>query len=157
MGLCCRLFESFSYDRGLPMSAAAVSATTTVEAATAAYCAAVETAADCYVRSATAEAASCATSCEAATSESTAVKATTSEAATVEPAPKTTSAEATAEPRAGTDEETTGEPARTVVSIRCAGIRVIPVVSIGADRSRADVTRTDADTDCNALSVSVRC
>jgi hypothetical protein len=147
MGLCCLLFESFSYDRGLPMSAAAVSATTTVEAATAAYCAAVETAADCYVRSATAEAASCATSCEAATSEST----------TVEPAPKTTSAEAAAEPRAGTDEETTGEPARTVVSIRCAGIRVIPVVSIGADRSRADVTRTDADTDCDALSVSVRC
>jgi len=152
MGLCCLLFESFSYDRGLPMSAAAVSATTTVEAATAAYCAAVETAADCYVRSATAEAASCATSCEAATSESTAVKATTSESA-----PKTTSAEATAEPRAGADEETTGEPARTVVSIRCAGIRVIPVVSIGADRSRADVTRTDADTDCDALSVSVRC
>src|SRR6202041_815106 len=140
MGLCCLLFESFSYDRGLPMSAAAVSATTTVEAATAAYCAAVETAADCYVRSATAEAASCATSCEAATSESTAVKATTSESA-----PKTTSAEATA------------EPARPVVSIRCAGIRVIPVVSIGADRSRADVTRTDADTDCDALSVSVRC
>src|SRR6202041_1460035 len=80
MGLCCLLFESFSYDRGLPMSAAAVSATTTVEAATAA------------------------TSCEAATSESTAVKATTSESATVEPAPKTTSAEATAEPRAGADE-----------------------------------------------------
>ena len=157
MGLCCVLIESFTYDRGLPMSAAvttaAVSATTTVEAGTAANCAA----ADCYMRSATAEAASCATSCEAATSESTAVKATTSESATVEPAPKTTSAEPTAEPRAGTDEETTGEPARTVVSVRCAGIRVIPVVSVGADRSRADIARTDANTDCDALSVSVRC
>ena len=159
MGLCCVLIESFTYDRGLPMSAAvttaAVSATTTVEAATAANCAA----ADCYMRSATAEAANCAASCEAgtATSEPTAVKAATSESATVEPAPKTTSAEPTAEPRAGTDEETTGEPARTVVSVRCAGIRVIPVVSVGADRSRADISRTDANTDCDALSVSVRC
>jgi hypothetical protein len=147
MGLCCLLLESFSYDRGLPMSAAvtapAVSATT-VEAATAANCAA----ADCYVRSTAVEAADCAASCEPAT-----VKATT---ATVEPAPESTSTESTVEPRASSDEDATGEVARTVVAVRRAGIRVIPIVSVGADRSRADIARTDAHADCDALSIGVR-
>jgi hypothetical protein len=149
MGSCCVLLESFSYDCGLPMAAAvtaaAVSATTTVEAATAANCA---TAADCYVRSTAVEAADCAASCEPAT-----VKATT---ATVEPAPESTSTESTVEPRASSDEDATGEVARTVVAVRRAGIRVIPIVSVGADRSRADIARTDAHADCDALSIGVR-
>jgi hypothetical protein len=147
MGLCCLLLESFSYDCGSPMSAAvsaaAASATTTVEAATAANCAA----ADCYMRSTAVEAADCAASCEAAT-----VKATT---ATVEPAPESTSTESTVEPRASSDEDATGEVARTVVAVRRAGIRVIPIVSVGADRSRADIARTDAHADCDALGISV--
>jgi len=148
MGSCCVLLESFSYDCGLSMSAAvtaaAVSATTSVEAATAANCAA----ADCYVRSTAVEAADCAASCEPAT-----VKATT---ATVEPAPESTSTESTVEPRASSDEDATGEVARTVVAVRRAGIRVIPIVSVSADRSRADIARTNAHADCDALSIGVR-
>jgi hypothetical protein len=120
---CLMLFEPFSYGCDLPMAAAVTAAsveaaTTTVEAATAVNRSAAEAAADC-----------------AATSETTTVKATTSETTTVEPAPETTSAEAAAEPRAGTDEQTTGEPARTVVTVRRAGVGVIPIVSVGADRS----------------------
>jgi hypothetical protein len=159
MGLCCLVLESFGYDRGLPMSAAvtaaAVSAaTTTVEAATTAN----RSAADCFMCSTAAEAADGAAPCEAgaATSESTAVEPTTSESATVKPAPETTSAEAAAEPRACSDEHATGEVARTVVTIRRAGIGVIPIVSVRADGSRADVPRTDAHADCDALSISVR-
>jgi hypothetical protein len=154
MGLYQPRFESFSYDRGLPMAAAAVSAATTVEAATAAN----RSAADCFMCSTAAEAADCATSCEAvtATSESTTVEPATSESATVKPAPKTTSAEAAVEPRAGTDEDATGEVARTVVTVRRAGIGVIPIVSVGADRSWPDVARTDAHADCDALSIRVR-
>jgi hypothetical protein len=142
MGLCCLLLELFSYDRGLPMAAAvtaaAMSAATTVEAATAANRAAVESTADC------------AASREAGTA--------TSESATVipAPAPTRTSVEAAVEPRARADEDSTGEVARTIVSVRRAVIRVIPIVSVGADRSRADVPRTDADANGNALSIGVR-
>jgi hypothetical protein len=109
-------------------------ATTAVEAATAVNRAATEAAADC----------------------ATTVKATTSESTTGEAGPKTTSSEAAAEPRAGTDEQTTGEPARTVITVRRAGVGVIPIVSVGADRSWADVARTDAHADCETLSISVR-
>jgi hypothetical protein len=149
MGLYFLLFDSFSYDRGLPM-AAAVTAASVEAAATAVHCAAAESTADCYVRSATTEPANCAASCEpgAATSEST--------TATVEPAPESTSAESAVEPRASTDEDATGEVARTVITVRSAGIRVIPIVSVGADRSWADIARTDAHTDCDALGISVR-
>jgi hypothetical protein len=114
-------------------------ATTAVEAATAVNRAATEAAADC-----------------ATTVKATTVKATTSESTTGEAGPKTTSSEAAAEPRAGTDEQTTGEPARTVVTVRRAGVGVIPIVSVGADRSWADVARTDAHADCETLSISVR-
>jgi hypothetical protein len=150
MGLCCLLSESFSYDRGLPMPAAAVSA------ASAAYCAAAAncSAADCFVCSTAAEAAAhCAT-----TSKSATVRASTAsvEATAVEPAPKSTSAEAAAEPRACTDEQPSGEVARTVVTVGSAGIRVIPIVSVRADRSWAHVARTDAHADRDALGISVR-
>jgi hypothetical protein len=114
-------------------------ATTAVEAATAVNRAATEAAADC-----------------ATTVKATTVKATTSESTTGEAGPKTTSSEAAAEPRAGTDEQTTGEPARTVITVRRAGVGVIPIVSVGADRSWADVARTDAHADCETLSISVR-
>ena len=159
MGLCCLLLELFSYDRGLPMAAAvtaaAMSAATTVEAATAANRAAVESTADCYVRSVAAEAADCAASREAGTATS---ESATSESATLipAPAPTRTSVEAAVEPRARADEDSTGEVARTIVSVRRAVIRVIPIVSVGADRSRADVPRTDADANGNALSIGVR-
>ena len=126
-------------------SASVEAATTTVDAATAVNRSATEAAADC-----------------AATRESTAVEATT---ATVKPAPETTSveappestsAEAATEPRAGTDEQTTGEVARTVVSVRRAGVGVIPIVAVVANGSRPDIARTDAHADCETLSISVR-
>jgi len=145
---CLMLFEPFSYGCGLPMAAAVAAAsveaatTTTVEAATAVHCTAAEPAAN-----------------RAATSESTTVKATTT---TVEPGPKTTSAkagtseEAAAEPRACADEKAAREPARAVVAIRRAGVRVIPVVAVGANGSRTDIPRPDAHAHDNALSASVR-
>jgi hypothetical protein len=37
-------------------------------------------------------------------------------------------------PGAGADKHTTGKPCRSVVSIRCASVGIVPVVSIGADR-----------------------
>jgi len=161
MGVCRLLFQSCRYDSGLPMSAAAVSAaattveaaTTTVEAATATNCAAAEAAADC---AATSEA-------RTATSESTSVKATTCESTTAVAGAKTTSApagasiESAAEPRAGSDEQAAGEVARTVVSVRCAGVGVIPVVSVGADRSWTYISRANAHAHCETLSISARC
>jgi hypothetical protein len=156
MGLCSLPLESFSYDHGLPMAsavaatAAVEAATTTVEAATAANRAAVESTTDCYVRSAAAETAHCAVSDVAVS-----VPAVTT-APAVSAAVSRTSVEATVEPRASTDEDATGEVAGTVVTIGRAGIRVIPIVSVGADRSRADIARTDADADCETLSISVR-
>src|SRR5277367_1202532 len=110
----------------------------------------VESATDCYVRSAAVETAHCAVSDIAVP-----VPAVTT-APAVSAAVSRTSVAATVEPRASTDEDATGEVARTVVTIGRAGIRVIPIVSLGADRSRANVARTDADAHCDALSISVR-
>ena len=125
----------------VPAAAVEAATTTSVEAATAVNCATVESAADC-----------------AATSKSTTVKSTTVKATTtaVEPAPKTTSAEAAAEPRAGTDEQTTGEPARTVVTVRRAGVGVIPIVAVFTNGSRTNIPRADAHADRETLSISVR-
>jgi hypothetical protein len=50
------------------------------------------------------------------------------------------------EPRAGADEDSADEPIRAVVAVRCAGIRVIPVVAISAYRG---VTVTAANSNGN--------
>ena len=54
-------------------------------------------------------------------------------------------------PRTGADEHATYKPARTVVAIGRAGVRIIAVVTIGADRrwSNAGVHGTYADTHSN--------
>jgi hypothetical protein len=58
-------------------------------------------------------------------------------------------------PGAGADEEATDEPARSVVAIGSAGVRIIRVVAPGTDGSRVAVTVvsvssiTDADTHTN--------
>jgi hypothetical protein len=55
-------------------------------------------------------------------------------------------------PRAGTDEDATGEPFRAIVAIRCAGIRIVVVVAISAHRwpiSIATVVRADTHADRN--------
>src|SRR6266481_4540736 len=67
------------------------------------------------------------------TKSGSSVEATSIEAATIE---ARTAVESTSpismEPRAGADKDSADEPVRTVVAIRCAGIRGIPVVAIRA-------------------------
>jgi hypothetical protein len=121
------------------VTAAAVSAATTVEAATARCAAAVESAANCAV------------SVEAttATVEAASAPARASRVAWA-------SVEAAAEPRAGTDEQAAGEVARTVVSVWRAGVWVIPIVAVLAYRSWTNVARSDAHAYHNALGAGVR-
>src|SRR5580658_9941248 len=127
------------------VATAAVETATTVEAATAAHCAAT----DCYMSSAATEpATSCAASCEPTTSEA-APKATSAETGT--------SAEAAAEPRASSDKEAAGEPARTVVTVRRTGVWVISIIAVGATGSRSNIARSDAHANHHALGAGVRC
>jgi hypothetical protein len=42
---------------------------------------------------------------------------------------------ATTEPGAGADEDTTVKPRRAIVSVGCAGVRIVTVIAIGADGS----------------------
>jgi hypothetical protein len=136
------------------VATAAVGSAATVEAA-AAHCATAGATADCYMRRATAESANSTASCETSTA--------TGKSATVEAAPETTSAEAgtaveaAAEPRASTYEDAAREPARTVVTVRRAGVWVISIVAVGASGGRTDISWADAYADYDALGVSVRC
>jgi hypothetical protein len=49
-------------------------------------------------------------------------------------------------PGAGADKDAAYKPIRTVVAVRRTSIRVIRIVAICADRSRADVARANPDT-----------
>jgi hypothetical protein len=129
------------------VSAAAVSAATTVEAATAC-CAAVESAANF---AASAEAATATVEAATVQAATACIKATSAPAGS-----KTTSAPAAVEPRAGTDEQAAREVARTVVSVRRAGVRVIPIVAVGANGGWTFISRADPYAHGNALRVSVR-
>src|ERR1700691_2266536 len=60
------------------------------------------------------------------------------EARSETPTPKARSTE----PRTGADEQSTREPIRSVVAIRCASVRVIPVISVIARRRCAKVARS---------------
>ena len=53
------------------------------------------------------------------------------------------------EPRARSDEDTADEVVRAVIAVGRAGVRIISIVAIGANRSRAEVTwaRSNADKD----------
>jgi hypothetical protein len=145
---CSVLFEACSYGCGLPM-AAAVTAATTVEAATAAVDSSATVEAATATHRATAEtAANRAASCEAsATVEAVPVPA-------VSAAP-TTSTPTAAEPRSSADEQATGEVARAVVAVRRARVRVIAVVAVGADGSRTDIAWANAHAYREALSAGV--
>jgi hypothetical protein len=61
------------------------------------------------------------------------------------------------EPRAGANEYAPDEPIWTVVAIRGAGVRVIRIVAIGANRRWADNWGANADADRDSLGVCVRC
>ena len=63
--------------------------------------------------------------------------------------------EAAVKPRAGADENTTGEPARAVITVGRARVRVIRVVTVGANGSWPDVPGPDSHAHDNALRVGV--
>lgn len=67
------------------------------------------------------------------------------------------SIEATMEPRACTDEDAAREPARPVIAVGSACVRVIRVVAVGADGSWSEVTWADSHTHDDPLCMSVRC
>jgi hypothetical protein len=62
------------------------------------------------------------------------------------------------EPRAGSDEYAAGEPISSVVTVGGAGIRVIRIVTIGADWGTGHVCRAaNSDSNHYSLSMCVRC
>jgi len=67
------------------------------------------------------------------------------------------SIEATMEPRACTDEDAAREPARPVIAVGSACVRVIRVVAVGADGSWSEVTWADSHAHDDPLCMSVRC
>jgi hypothetical protein len=61
------------------------------------------------------------------------------------------------EPRAGADKEAVCKVVWAVVAVRRAIIWVIPVVAVGANRSRPVVARTNSDADNHSLRVRRSC
>jgi hypothetical protein len=61
------------------------------------------------------------------------------------------------EPWASADKDTACEVVWTVVAVRRASIRVIPVVAVGANRSRTVVSRADSNADNHSLRMRRRC
>jgi hypothetical protein len=57
-------------------------------------------------------------------------------------------------PRAGADEDATHKVVRTVEAIRCAFVRIIVIVTVGANGSHADVARANSNAHRN-LSLGV--
>jgi len=60
------------------------------------------------------------------------------------------------EPRAGADEHAAHEPIRSVVAIGGAGIRIIPVIAVGANRRGANIGRTHAYSNDHSLRIRKR-
>jgi hypothetical protein len=67
------------------------------------------------------------------------------------------SIEAAMEPRACADEDAAREPARPVIAVGSACVRVIRVVAVGAGGSWSDVTWADSHAHDDPLGMSVRC
>ncbi len=67
------------------------------------------------------------------------------------------SIEAAMEPRACADEHAAREPARPVIAVGSACVRVIRVVAVGAGGSWSDVTWADSHAHDHPLCMSVRC
>jgi hypothetical protein len=53
------------------------------------------------------------------------------------------------EPRTGANEHATHKVIRTVVAVRSASVRVIAVITVGADRRGSYVTRAHSNSNCN--------
>jgi hypothetical protein len=147
---CCRPFASLRGTRILPVpaveAASAMEPTATMEARPAACdCSTAETA----NRSASSEARSTPSDSATAVEAFMAVES----AAAIEAGASIKSA---VEPRASADEETTGEIARSVVTVRSARIRSISVVAVGARRRPSHVARSNSHTDRDSLRAGVR-
>ncbi|OLB20643.1 MAG: hypothetical protein AUH16_04520 [Acidobacteria bacterium 13_2_20CM_57_7] len=61
------------------------------------------------------------------------------------------------EPRARPDENAADEIVRAVIAIRRAGIRVITIVAISADRGRPYIRRANSNADDHSLGMGERC
>lgn len=77
-----------------------------------------------------------------------AVETTTIEAAAIE-----TTAVISMEPRASPNEESVCEPIRSVIAVWRTSVGIIVIVTIGANRSRADVCRAHSNADYHSLSI----
>ena len=55
------------------------------------------------------------------------------------------------EPRARSDEYAAGEVVRPVITVGRAGVRVIAIVTVGADRSRAYISRSNSNANEDSL------
>jgi hypothetical protein len=60
------------------------------------------------------------------------------------------------EPGTCSDEDATGKPARSVVTVRSASIRSVAVVAVSASRSFTNVRARSADSDANYYSLRMR-
>jgi hypothetical protein len=98
-----------------------------------------------------------AASVKAATAETASLEATSPEAASVEVATAETASEKAAmEPRAGADKDAADKVVWTVVAIRRTRIWVIPIVTVGANRSGSYISGTNSNASGD-LSVGVTC
>jgi|HubBroStandDraft_2_1064218.scaffolds.fasta_scaffold74901_2 hypothetical protein len=86
------------------------------------------------------------TTSEATSAEATPIEATSGEAASAKAASEAATPADPVKPRAGADEDSPGKPTRPVISIRCARVRIVPVVTIVADRSHSNIARANAHT-----------
>jgi hypothetical protein len=155
-GLCCLVSVSFSYDRNLPVSTAVRTTAASVEAASACRVA-VEPAAHRYMRRAAAYGAATNSSASHICGPGTVTDVTVTVPAITRAAPVSRPSIVTAvEPRACANEDSTGEVARAVVSVRRASVRGIWVVAVGANRSRANVPRPHTDAHHHTLCTNVR-
>ncbi len=86
------------------------------------------------------------TTSEATSAEATPIEATSGEAASAKAASEAATPADPVKPRACADEDSPGKPTRPVISIRCARVRIVPVVTIVADRSHSNIARANAHT-----------
>src|SRR6266567_3400222 len=85
--------------------------------------------------------------------EATSVIAASIETAAIVAAAVKTAPVIAAVPGAGADKHAVDKVVRAIVAVRSTAIRVIPVVAVGADRSRPVVRRTNSNADKHSLCV----
>jgi len=82
----------------------------------------------------------------------------TVEASAIEAGPAIKSRSVVAmEPWARSDEYPSGEPVGAIIAVGSAGVWIIAIVAISADRSRAYIRRANSDTDNHSLCLGKRC